>query len=131
MGSRIACLLWPVTEVFGELNGVMRVTGNGDPPGQWNQAELTVDGEMVTVRMNGRFVNSARTTETRGRPGGVWSRGRPRGVPQRAPAAPALRAWPTSDRQGLDAQHVQALFQDPGGEIAEREPARARFRLGL
>jgi hypothetical protein len=64
-------------EVFGELNGVTRVTGNENPPGQWNQAELTVDGEMVTVRMNGRFVNSARTTETRGGPVGLQSEGGP------------------------------------------------------
>lgn len=38
------------------------------PPGEWNTLECTCLGDLISVRLNGKLVNEARTTDMQGRP---------------------------------------------------------------
>ncbi len=44
---------------FGKLINVKKLKPVEKPPGEWNQYEITVDGDKVTLVINGRTVNRA------------------------------------------------------------------------
>lgn len=44
---------------FGKLTHVKKTEDVEKPAGQWNQYEITADGEIVTLKINGRLVNRA------------------------------------------------------------------------
>ena len=42
-----------------------RIEGNENPPGEWNKYEITVDGDTITVILNGKMVNEATGCDVR------------------------------------------------------------------
>lgn len=46
-------------EMCGALSGVNKIEANEKTPGEWNQAEVVVKGDTLTVTVNGKKVNEA------------------------------------------------------------------------
>lgn len=44
---------------LGHLVGVSKKEGNEKPPGEWNKYEITLDGDALTLIVNGKLVNQA------------------------------------------------------------------------
>jgi hypothetical protein len=42
-----------------------RIEGNENPPGEWNRYEITVDGDTITLVLNGKKVNKATDCDVR------------------------------------------------------------------
>jgi hypothetical protein len=42
-----------------------RIEGNENPPGEWNRYEITVDGDTITLMLNGQMVNEATGCDVR------------------------------------------------------------------
>ena len=49
--------------------GLTKIMGNENPPGEWNRYEITVDGDRVTLVLNGETVNEATADVRPGRIG--------------------------------------------------------------
>ena len=49
---------------LGKLTNVKKSAAREKPPGQWNQYEIIADGDVVTLKINGRIVNKATGCET-------------------------------------------------------------------
>lgn len=62
-------------ELAGHINGVHRIEAAENPVGEWNIAEVTVDGPNVTVSINGKKVNEATGCEIVAGPFGLQSEG--------------------------------------------------------
>lgn len=62
-------------DLFGELVGVSKMQGNEKTPGEWNEAEVTLDGGKLEVRVNGLLVNQATDCELVAGPIAVQSEG--------------------------------------------------------
>ncbi|MFO7902209.1 MAG: 3-keto-disaccharide hydrolase [Planctomycetota bacterium] len=45
------------TASIGDFVGVEKKTGNEKPPGEWNKYEITLDGDELTLAVNGKMVN--------------------------------------------------------------------------
>ena len=45
--------------------GLTKIRGNENPPGEWNRYEITVDGDRVTLMLNGETVNEAVNVDVR------------------------------------------------------------------
>lgn len=61
--------------VAGHLRGVGLVASNEKEPGQWNKAEIVVDGGRITVTVNGKLVNEATDAEVVAGPIALQSEG--------------------------------------------------------
>lgn len=59
----------------GDLTGVSLIEINEKDPGQWNKAEIVVDGGKISVTVNGRLVNEATDAEVVAGPIGLQSEG--------------------------------------------------------
>ena len=59
----------------GDLTGVSLIAANEKEPGQWNQADIVVDGGHIRVTVNGRLVNEAKDAEVVAGPVGLQSEG--------------------------------------------------------
>jgi hypothetical protein len=46
-------------EQFGRLTNVQKTEDAENPPGTWNRYEIIADGDVVTIKINGREVNRA------------------------------------------------------------------------
>ena len=44
---------------IGKLTGVSKIKGNEKEPGEWNKYEITLDGDTLTLLINGEMVNEA------------------------------------------------------------------------
>lgn len=44
-------------EAIGDFMGVAKMTGNEKAPGEWNKYEITLDGDKLTLKVNGKLVN--------------------------------------------------------------------------
>lgn len=44
-------------ELLGDFVGIGKILAAENPPGQWNQYEIVLDGPDLTVRVNGQLVN--------------------------------------------------------------------------
>jgi hypothetical protein len=42
-----------------------KIEGNENPPGEWNRYEITVDGDTITLILNGKMVNEATDCDVR------------------------------------------------------------------
>jgi hypothetical protein len=62
-------------EIAGHINGVHKVEAAENPVGEWNVAEVTLDGPSVTVTVNGKKVNEATGAEVVSGPIGLQSEG--------------------------------------------------------
>lgn len=45
--------------------GLTKIEGNENEPGEWNTYEITVDGDMITLIVNGKQVNEATDVDVR------------------------------------------------------------------
>jgi hypothetical protein len=59
----------------GGLIGVRKIQANENEPGQWNKYEITVDGEQITLIVNGKKVNAATGCDVRAGKIGLQSDG--------------------------------------------------------
>jgi hypothetical protein len=59
----------------GDLTGVRKIEGNESEPGEWNAAEVVLEGGRVQVRVNGKLVNEAADVEITSGPIGLQSEG--------------------------------------------------------
>jgi len=50
-------------ELLGDMSGVRRISGNENPPGEWNRYEIRFDGPELRVQVNGELVNEASGAE--------------------------------------------------------------------
>lgn len=62
-------------ELAGHINGVHKIEGAENPIGEWNVAEITLDGPRVSVTINGKKVNEATDVEIVAGPIGLQSEG--------------------------------------------------------
>ncbi len=46
-------------KLFGKLSGVKKTQGNEKEPGEWNRYDITLQGEDLTLKVNGEKVNEA------------------------------------------------------------------------
>ncbi|MGE5610435.1 MAG: DUF1080 domain-containing protein [Bacillota bacterium] len=60
---------------LGDFVGVAKITGNEKDPGEWNLAEVVVDGSTIKVWVNGKLVNEATNCEVVAGPIGLQSEG--------------------------------------------------------
>ena len=60
---------------LGEFVGVTRLESNEKAPGEWNAAEVIVDGGSIKVWVNGKLVNEATDVEVIAGPIGLQSEG--------------------------------------------------------
>lgn len=63
------------TGLAGHLQGVKKMRGNEQPPGEWNRYEIVLDGPDLTVSVNGEKVNEAVGCEVLAGPIGLQSEG--------------------------------------------------------
>jgi len=42
---------------IGDFMGVSKITGNDTDPGEWNEYEITLNGDKLTLKVNGKLVN--------------------------------------------------------------------------
>jgi hypothetical protein len=49
----------------GDLTGLKKVEGAEKEPGEWNRYDITVKGAKITLKVNGKKVNSARGCDVR------------------------------------------------------------------
>lgn len=61
--------------VGGHLRGVGLMASNEKEPGQWNKAEIVVDGGRITVTINGKLVNETTDAEVVAGPIALQSEG--------------------------------------------------------
>jgi len=59
----------------GGLKGLKKITGNEKEPGEWNKYEITVDGDKITLLVNGKKVNEASGCDVRAGKIGLQSEG--------------------------------------------------------
>ncbi len=59
----------------GDMSGVRKNEAAEREPGEWNRAEIDLDGGRLTVRINGRLVNEAEGCEVTGGPIALQSEG--------------------------------------------------------
>jgi len=59
----------------GQFRGVKKIEGNENPVGEWNRYEIILDGEKLTVSVNGKKVNEAIGCEVLSGPLGLQSEG--------------------------------------------------------
>ncbi|MCL4180698.1 MAG: DUF1080 domain-containing protein [Verrucomicrobia bacterium] len=59
----------------GHIQGVKKMRGNENPPGEWNRYEIVLDGPKLTVSVNGQKVNEAIDCEVIAGPVGIQSEG--------------------------------------------------------
>jgi hypothetical protein len=52
-----------------------RFDTNENPPGEWNRYEITVDGDRITLALNGKVVNEGHDVDVRPGPIGLQSEG--------------------------------------------------------
>jgi hypothetical protein len=62
-------------EALGGLTGVKKIVGNEKEPGEWNKYEITVDGDKITLIVNGKKVNEATGCDVRPGKIGLQSEG--------------------------------------------------------
>ncbi len=62
-------------KVAGYLRGLKKIEGNEKEPGEWNKYEITVDGDKITVILNGKKVNQANGCDVRAGQIGLQSEG--------------------------------------------------------
>ena len=62
-------------ELGGDFTGVAKLQANEKTPGEWNEAELVVEGPNVQVRVNGLLVNEATDLEIAAGPIALQSEG--------------------------------------------------------
>jgi hypothetical protein len=60
---------------LGDFLGVSKISDNEKEPGQWNLAEVVVDGSTIKVWVNGKLVNEATNCEVVAGPIGLQSEG--------------------------------------------------------
>jgi len=60
---------------LGDFKGYAKITDAEKPPGEWNQYEITVSGETMTLKINGTLVNEARGLDVVAGPIGFQSEG--------------------------------------------------------
>ena len=60
---------------LGKFVGVTRIESNEKEPGQWNTAEVVVEGGSIKVTINGKLVNEATDVEVIAGPIGLQSEG--------------------------------------------------------
>lgn len=60
---------------LGEFVGVTRIETNEKEPGQWNAADVLVEGSTIKVWINGKLINEATDVEVISGPIGVQSEG--------------------------------------------------------
>lgn len=65
----------PNHELGGNLSGLTRLATNELPPGEWNRAEITVNGGQIVVFVNGVKVNEAIGADILAGPVGLQSEG--------------------------------------------------------
>jgi hypothetical protein len=63
------------SELAGDLIGVGKIQANEKTPGEWNTAEVTLDGGKLEVRVNGMLVNEATDCDVAAGPVAVQSEG--------------------------------------------------------
>ena len=64
-------------EALGDFTGVRKITNAELPPGEWNTYEITLDGEDLTLVLNGDLVNEATGLDLLSGPIGFQSEGGP------------------------------------------------------
>lgn len=62
-------------ELGGDLTGVTKMSGNENPPGEWNKYELELNGPALKVWVNGKLVNEVRDCEVVTGPVAIQSEG--------------------------------------------------------
>lgn len=65
----------PDHEAGGDLRGLQRTMGNERKPGEWNHVDVIMQGDKVTVMMNGFKVNEGHGVEVIAGPVGLQSEG--------------------------------------------------------
>jgi hypothetical protein len=60
---------------LGDMSGVTRLADLERPVGEWNRYEIILDGERLTVRVNGTKANEARVADVLAGPIGLQSEG--------------------------------------------------------
>lgn len=58
-GDKARTISKPGHKLGGDLSGVKKITGAEKPAGQWNKYEITLDGENLSLAINGVKVNEA------------------------------------------------------------------------
>jgi len=59
----------------GGLRGLKKITGNENPPGEWNRYDITAEGAKITLVVNGKKVNEATGCDVRSGQIGLQSEG--------------------------------------------------------
>ncbi len=62
-------------ELLGDFIGVQKISGNENPPGEWNKYEILLNGPNLKVWVNGKLVNEATDCEVLAGPIGLQSEG--------------------------------------------------------
>jgi hypothetical protein len=62
-------------ELAGAASGVTKTQANEKTPGEWNEAEVTLNGSTMQIRVNGMLVNEATDCELLAGPIAVQSEG--------------------------------------------------------
>lgn len=62
-------------EIGGDFVGVKKMSANEKSPGEWNRTEIVVQGDKITVTVNGKLVNEAFGCEVVAGPIGLQSEG--------------------------------------------------------
>ena len=62
-------------EALGDFKGLMKITDAEKPPGEWNQYEITISGDTLTLKVNGELVNEATGLDVVSGPIGFQSEG--------------------------------------------------------
>ncbi len=64
-------------QALGDFHGVRKMTDAEAEPGEWNTYEIVLDGETLTLRLNGELVNEASGLDVLAGPIGLQSEGGP------------------------------------------------------
>ena len=64
-------------EALGDFDGVRKILDAENAPGEWNTYEITLDGEGLTLHLNGDLVNEASGLDVLAGPIGLQSEGGP------------------------------------------------------
>lgn len=62
-------------ELGGDLTGVLKLSGNENPPGEWNTYEIELNGPALKVCVNGKLVNELHSCEVVAGPVAIQSEG--------------------------------------------------------
>jgi len=74
-GDKARSISKPGHKVGGDLSGVKKITGAEKPAGEWNKYEITLDGDKLSLVVNGVKVNEASGLEVIGGKIGLQSEG--------------------------------------------------------